>query len=175
MFNMIRKMFIMLLIFILIVGLAGCKNKNDKDENNKIINNKEDEETEYNNRYSKYMVEDFNITLVNMLIIYINKNKTLPNGFKKEPNFMNKFVNLIKHLLMNEVELAAFTILIDKIGWKHEKIDYWIYLTILGIYSKKLLGREEESSFLINIFSVIIQIEAPILHFFLTSNKINIK
>ena len=128
--------------------------KNDKDENNKIINNKEDEETEYNNRYSKYMVEDFNITLVNMLIIYINKNKTLPNGFKKEPNFMNKFVNLIKHLLMNEVELAAFTILIDKIGWKHEKIDYWIYLTILGIYSKKLLGREEESSFLINIFSI---------------------
>ena len=128
--------------------------KNDKDENNKIINNKEDEETEYNNRYSKYMLEDFNVTLVNMLITYINKNKTLPNDFKKEPNFMNKFVNLIKHLLMNEVELVAFTILIDKIGWKHKKIDCWIYLTILGIYSKKLVGREEESSFLINIFSI---------------------
>ena len=70
---------------------------------------------------------------------YINKNKTLPNDFKKEPNFMNKFVNLIKHLLMNEVELVAFTILIDKIGWKHKKIDCWIYLTILGIYSKKLV------------------------------------
>lgn len=128
--------------------------RNDKDENNKIINSKEAEETEYNNRYSKYMAEDFNITLVNMFLTYINKNKNLPNDFKNEPNFMNNFINLIKYLLMNELELAAFTILLDKMGWKHENIDHWTYFTILGIYSKKLVGREEETSFLIKIYSI---------------------
>jgi len=126
----------------------------DKDKDNKIINIKDGDESEYNKRYSKYMVEDFNITLVNMFITYINKNKSLQNDFKNEPNFMNKFIDLIKHLLMNEVELAVFTIILDKIGWKLEKIDHWTYFTILGIYSKKLVGREEEKSFLINIYSI---------------------
>ena len=128
--------------------------KYDKDKDNKIINIKDGDESEYNKRYSKYMVEDFNITLVNMFITYINKNKSLQNDFKNEPNFMNKFIDLIKHLLMNEVELAVFTIILDKIGWKLEKIDHWTYFTILGIYSKKLVGREEEKSFLINIYSI---------------------
>lgn len=128
--------------------------KNDKNGNNNKINSKDDKEREYNNRYSKYMLEEFNSIIVNMFITYINNNKSLLNEHKNEPNFMNKFINLIKHLLMNELELATFTILLDTIGWKHEKIDQWTYFSILGIYSKQLVGREEETSFLINIYSI---------------------
>ena len=113
----------------------------------------EEEEREYYNRYSKYMAEEFNSTIVNMLIIFINKNKNLPMEYQKESNFINKFINLIKNLLMNEFELSCFTILLDKMGLKYSKLDHWTYFCILGIYTKKICGREEESSSLINIFS----------------------
>ena len=73
--------------------------------------------------------------------------------FEKQSNFVYKLINLIKNLLMNELELALFTILIDKFGWEYKNIDSWLYFSILGIYSKKVVKGEEESSFLIDVFS----------------------
>ena len=35
-----------------------------------------------------------------ILLSYINNNKSLLNEHKNEPNFMNKFINLIKHLVI---------------------------------------------------------------------------
>ena len=99
------------------------------------------------------MAEEFNSTIVNMIIAYINKNKKILLEYQRESYFINKFINLIKSLLMNEVELACFTILLDKMGLKYSNFDHWTYFCILGIYSKKLCGREEESALLINIFS----------------------
>ena len=115
-------------------------------------NTAEEEEKEYYNRYTEYMAEQFNSTIVHMIIIYINKSKDFPEEYKTEVFFMNKIVNLIKHLLMNEIELACFTILLDEMGWKHPTIDHWTYFSILGIFSKKICGHEEESSLLNNIF-----------------------
>ena len=99
------------------------------------------------------MSEEFNSRIVNMFIIYIKSNKSFPVGYQKEPNFINKFINLIKRLLMNELELSFFTILLDKMGWSYPEMDHWIYFCILGIFSKKLLGNEEESALLIDILS----------------------
>ena len=62
----------------------------------------EKEEKDYYLKYAKYMAEDFNSSIVSMVITYINKNKYLISEYLKEPNFINKFINLIKHLLMNE-------------------------------------------------------------------------
>ena len=62
------------------------------------------------------MKEEFNPTIVNMLIIFINKK--LPKAYQNESNFINKFINLIKKLLLNEIELSCFTILIDEISTK---------------------------------------------------------
>lgn len=118
-----------------------------------LRNTDEEKVKDYYNRYSKYMAEEFSSTLVSMFITYINKNKSFPEDFQKESNFINNFINLIKHLLMNELELASFTIILDKMGWKFQNIDHWTYFCILGIYSKKLLGLEEESSLLIDIFT----------------------
>ena len=104
-------------------------------------------------KYTKYMSEEFNSTIVNMLIIYIKQSKTFPVNYQKEPNFINKFINLFKRLFINELEFSFFTILLDKMGWTHQKIDHWVYFCILGILSKKLLGNEDESSLLIDFFS----------------------
>ena len=113
----------------------------------------EDNEKEYYMKYTKYMSEEFNSTIVNMLIIYIKQSKTFPAPYQIEPNFINKFINLIKRLFINELEFSFFTILLDKMGWTHQTIDHWIYFCILGILAKKILGNEEESSLLIDFFS----------------------
>ena len=39
---------------------------------------KEEEEKIYKNKYTKYISEEFNSSIVNMIIIYINKNKYFP-------------------------------------------------------------------------------------------------
>ena len=116
-------------------------------------NKPEEKQEEYYIKYTKYMSEEFNSRIVNMFIIYIKSNKSFPVGYQKEPNFINKFINLIKRLLMNELELSFFTILLDKMGWSYPEMDHWIYFCILGIFSKKLLGNEEESALLIDILS----------------------
>ena len=109
----------------------------------------------YTNIYSKYINEEFNTNIVNMLLTYINesKKKSFPKEYQTEPNFYHQLINLIRRLLMKEFDLVALTILLDKMGWKNDKIEHWEYLSILGIYSKTLIGREEESSLLLDIFS----------------------
>ena len=127
---------------------------NSQDINPLEFQNKpEDYQKEYYLKYTKYMSEEFNSTIVNMLIIYIKQSKTFPVDYQKEPNFINKFINLIKRLFINELEFSFFTILLDKMGWSHQTIDHWIYFCILGILAKKLLGNEDESSLLIEFFS----------------------
>ena len=135
-------------------------NYNTIDEENKVNNNdalqilsKEQEDKIYYNKYTKYITEEFNSTIVNMLVVFINKSKTFPLKYQKEPFFIIKLVNLLKHLLMNEFELSYFTILLDRIGWEYKFIEHWTYFCILGIYTIKLCGKEEDSSLLINIIS----------------------
>lgn len=134
--------------------------KNEKKYNENIFDsillnyNKDEKEKEYNIRYSKYIVERFNSTLVYMLINYINNNNSFPKDFQLEPNFIYKLINLMEHLFINEIELVNLTLLIDKIGWKHQTIDHWTYFCILGIYIKKIFRNEEESNLLINYFQI---------------------
>ena len=116
------------------------KNKNNKEDLAPPLlfqNREKDQEKDYYIKYTKYMSEEFNSTLVNMFITYINRNKCFPIEYQKESNFINKFINLIKRLLMNEFELSGFTIIIDKIGWFSPNIDHWTYFCILGVYSKR--------------------------------------
>ena len=123
--------------------------------NNDILQilSKEQEDKIYYNKYIKYINEEFNSTIVNMLVVFINRSKSFPLKYQKEPFFIIKLVNLLKHLLMSEFELSYFTIIVDRIGWRYKCIDHWTYFCILGIYTIKLCGREEDSSLFVNIIS----------------------
>ena len=120
---------------------------------NNTFEDKEDREKEYYDKYTIYMAEQFNSTLVNMIILYINKDKKLPVKYQKELNFINTFIELVKSLLMNEFEFAAFTIILDKMGLEFNRFDHWVYFRILGIYTKQLLGRRGESELFKSIAS----------------------
>ena len=91
--------------------------------------------------YSDYITETFNSTIIHMFIVYLMKNKENLKKCKydEEPNFINKFVILIKELHLNEIEVAFLTLLLDKVGWKLDNYEHWMYFYCLGIYSKKKL------------------------------------
>ena len=127
---------------------------NSEEEAN-LISSPSDEQNDYLYllRYTRYIKEEFNISIVNMINYYIIKFKTFPKHFRNEPNFTYKIIDLLKHLFINEIELSCFTLLFEIIGLKYKKLDYWLYLTILGIYTKKLSGAKKDLNLLINYFS----------------------
>ena len=45
---------------------------------------------------------------------------------------------------MNEIEVACFTLLIDKIGCTYKDKEKWLYYSFLCILSKKLCGKDND-------------------------------
>ena len=155
------------------LNLKQGKSKNMKKEKSKLLevkstlkdilyNQKEDKKDtkskeNYNNnnegiKYSNkdYITETFNSRIIHMLIVYINKNKEKLKLYKydTEPNFINKFINLIKELCLNEIEVAYLTLLLDKFDWKFDGINnHWIYFYAFGIYTKKKVTSEHASNY----------------------------
>lgn len=83
-------------------------------------------EFNYDYEYSKYIREEFNSKIINMILVYLNEKRnleTFPEKYKKEPRFIDKFISLIKYLLLNELEVATLTVLIDNFGWENKTIN----------------------------------------------------
>lgn len=125
-------------------------NSEENDENKD--SKKKDSEILYNREYSKYIREEFNSKIVNMVIIFLNRCKNFPKKFKTEPEFIKKFIDLIKYLLLNELEVVALTLLLENLGWEYKNIDHWMYFCILGIYAKYKVKSEDQSCILIDKF-----------------------
>lgn len=125
----------------------------DKKNSLSFYNTIEEKNKNYFCKYSNYMIEEFNTKIVYMIILYVIRNKNIPLVLKNEPNFINKIISLIKHLLMNEFEVAAFTLVIDYMGWSYQTLDHWLYLCFLGIFTKQLAKSDDESSFLLEKIS----------------------
>ena len=128
-----------------------CQEEISRENINKII--EDEKERLHYFKYAKYLQQEFNSTIVNMIISYINRINSFPEMNKKEINFNYKISNLIKHLLMNEIEVACFTLLLEKIGFTYKNMDQWLYFTFIGILSKKTCGRDNDVLLLLDIFS----------------------
>lgn len=108
---------------------------------------------EYFFRYTSYINHEFNSNIVNMIVLYINDSNSFTKKYKEEPNFILNMINLIKSLFMNEIEVAYYTIALEKIGVNYKDIEHWLYFSILGVATKKLCGKEEDCFLLINKLS----------------------
>ena len=123
-----------------------------KEESNNI-NKDETKSGLYFLRYTQYTMHEFNPKIVDMIIVYYNKNKSFPKLAKSEPNFIYKLINILKNLLMNELEVAYFTVLLDKIEYNSINIEQWIFLIFVGITAKKLCGTSKDLMLIIYYFS----------------------
>ena len=136
------------------LNLNFSKNKKNESKANSSYTSSDGDNTKlYYLKYIKYMINDFNSTIVNMMILYINHNNSFPETYKKEQDFIYNMIRLLKNLMMNEIEVAYFTLLIDKLGWANENIEHWIYFTILGIITKNGCNTDNDSILLIDKYS----------------------
>ena len=133
-------------------NLKSVKNDKSKKEDESFILSDEINKTYYL-KYTQYILYTFNSTIVNMIIVFFNENKAFIELYRPEQNFIYNLICLLKKLMMNEIEVAYFTLLLDKLGFKYENIDLWIYLTVLGIITKKSTSKENDYSLFIKIFS----------------------
>lgn len=124
-----------------------------KNDNGQLNFEDGEKDREYFIRYTSYINNEFNSSIVNMIVLYINDCNSFTKKFKEEPNFILNMVNLVKSLFMNEIEVAYYTIALDKIGVNYKDIDHWLYFSILGVATKKLCGKEEDCFLLINKLS----------------------
>lgn len=122
-------------------------------KNNNLISEEGEKERGYFLRYIFYIKHEFNSNIVNMIIQYINASNSFTKKYKEEPNFILNIINLLKSLFMNEIEIAFFTIALEKIGVNYKDIEHWLYFSILGIATKKLCGKDEDCFLLIDKFS----------------------
>ena len=134
---------------------TNIEHKSFESNSNSYISTEEEQNSKlYYFNYTNYILQEFNSSIVNMMILYINENnKYFPKEYNLEQDFNYNMINLLKYLMMNEIEVAYFTLLIDKLGWKYEKIDHWIYFTILGIITKNECLKGNNTFILITIFS----------------------
>ena len=141
--------------FMKIIHKELYHNLHSKEEVSNHINltDEEEKDQQYYTRYTQYIKEEFNICIVNMFNYYIIKNKSFPKLQRNEPNFNYKIIDLIKHLFMNEIEFACFTLMLEIIGWNYKHLEHWLYFSILGICSKKVCGNNNDLDLLINYFS----------------------
>lgn len=107
-----------------------------------------EEPNDYFIHYKKYLEEDFSQRIVSMVINYINTSEC-PEELKNQENFINTFILLVKRLLMTEMEVAVFTLIIDKCGWNHPQNTIWKMLTFYGAAAKTLFGEEDLTYFLL--------------------------
>ena len=122
-------------------------------DNNKLSFEDGEKDREYFFRYTSYINHEFNSNIVNMIVLYINDSNSFTKKYKEEPNFILNMINLIKSLFMNEIEVAYYTIALEKIGVNYKDIEHWLYFSILGVATKKLCGKEEDCFLLINKLS----------------------
>ena len=69
---------------------------NDLNSKDEPISSLDDEENAhlYLLRYSRYIKEEFNISIVNMINYYIIKFKSFPKNYRNESNFTYKIIDL---------------------------------------------------------------------------------
>ena len=125
-----------------------------KNSQNSSIEGINDKDHDYFLSYTRHVHHAFNSNIVNMIIVYINNNNSFPKKYKNEPNFDSKIINLFKELFINEIEVAYFTIILEKIGYNYKNLEHWLYFTLLGIATKKLCGKENHSLLIINKLSI---------------------
>ena len=111
------------------------------------------EKNNYEYKYHEYMNEIFNSHLVSMMISFIKKSKNFPSNFKKLPKFLINLIQIIKKLMMNEIELTLFSINIDSYDWVNNNLNHELTLLFLGLYIKQITNNFSKiiSEFLFNL------------------------
>lgn len=115
--------------------------KEIKDEDSTKNVSQVDNNNQYEFKYHEYINNSFNSQLVSMIVSFINKSKVFPERLKKSQKFLMNLIQIIKKLMMNEIEITVYTLIIDQYNWNNYFNDE-LSLLFLGLYSKQITNKD---------------------------------
>ena len=92
--------------------------------------------SEYDNRYKKYLQEDFSYSLFVIINRTITESKICPDYLRNNYALHKYLYNTVKTLLMNELEIVYFSMFLDNLGWETYDFDLEENLLMTGISVK---------------------------------------
>jgi hypothetical protein len=111
-----------------------------KEEDNYTQINNNNNQYEY--KYQEYLNYSFNSRSVAMIVSFMNKTKLFPENLKKTQKFLINLIQIIKKLMMNEIEITLFTLNIDSYDWKNNNLNHELCLFFLGLYTKQITNKD---------------------------------
>lgn len=63
----------------------------------------------------------------------------MPVAIIQDKQFYKNIISIIKELMMNEIEIALFTLYIDDLGWTFKGVHYLVHILFTGILTKVFL------------------------------------
>lgn len=90
----------------------------------------------YESDYKQYITEVFNSRIINLIVNFIQTSNTIPKDLIQDKQIYKNFINIIKDLMMNEIEITLFTMYIDDIGWVFPGIHYLVHILFTGLLTK---------------------------------------
>ena len=110
----------------------------EEDNYTQIDNNN----NQYEYKYQEYLNYTFNSRSVAMIVSFMNKTKLFPENLKKTQKFLIHLIQIIKKLMMNEIEITLFTLNIDSYDWKNNNLNHELCLFFLGLYTKQITNKD---------------------------------
>ena len=108
----------------------------------------------YNEHYKRYISEEFNTTCIVFINRLISESQSLPLHIKNMYNVHKLILKIVKELMMNEYEIAIFSLLLDDVGWSRDNYLFEDNLFYIGLYVKKYT-LDKEFDFLMKYYGVV--------------------
>ena len=93
----------------------------------------------YNERYSRYITEEFNSKCIDLIVTFIHTSVSLTNHLylRTNSNLHKLLIKIVKDLLMNEIEIALYSLYIDFLDWVRDGYDFSVHLFFIGLHTKQ--------------------------------------
>ena len=91
----------------------------------------------YNENYKKYISEEFNTNCIVFINRLISESQTLPLNIKNKHNVHRSILTVVKELMMNEYEIAIYSLMLDNVGWSKEDYEFEDNLFYIGLHVKQ--------------------------------------
>lgn len=83
--------------------------------------------------YKQYFYNSFNVNCIKLIVNYTNT-----FDYIDIKNFKSKLIDLVKYLMMDEMEIVILSLIIDNYGLNNYEYKIDEYLLFLGLFTKKL-------------------------------------
>ena len=110
----------------------------------KIISSKKTEESAYKKLHNNYLKNNFNTNIISMITQLINTSTTLPKDLKNNYPLNNILLDIVKELMLSDLEIVYYSLFLDIFGWTNEYYDVKDNLVITGLSVKKFLNKDTD-------------------------------